>query len=364
MNSILHKRLKTGGLLAIFLMITSLGFSQGTENFENIPANANNYATRVWTGTNGAIWTAEKARTDQTINGRAIAFTNVQNATLTTTIPGGIGDLTLTTKRIFAGNTGTISVSVGGAIVGTFPYGTAVQTTTISGINYSGDVVLILKTDGNNKIAIDDLTWTAATAVNTGPNIFNVVQTPAVDNVTSTDEVSVTADITDNDGIASAQLNWGTSTGDLSNSITMTNSGSGDNYAIETEIPAHAHGTTIYYMIEATDSNAVPATSTTLEMSYTVMDVMGVNNNNMLSGIHLFPNPLNDDTFYVYAPKLNGEQVEVKISDMAGRQVFSDTLNCEDNKLGVSVNNSLTSGVYLVTVNFEGEANTYRLVKQ
>ena len=91
---------------------------------------------------------------------------------------------------------------------------------------------------------------------------------------------------------------------------------------------------------------------------------LGVENNNMLAGVRLFPNPLNDNTFYVHAPKLNGEQVEVNITDMAGRQVYNNTLDCQDNRIAVSVNGSLTSGLYLVTVKFAGEENTYRLIKQ
>ncbi len=93
-------------------------------------------------------------------------------------------------------------------------------------------------------------------------------------------------------------------------------------------------------------------------------EILSVNTNNLLAGIRLFPNPLNDNIFYVHAPKLNGQQVEVKIADMAGRQVYNNTLDCQDNKIAVSVNKTLNAGVYLVTVKFAGEENTYRLIKQ
>lgn len=354
---------KTHCLLVLVFMTTAFGFSQGAETFNNIPANANNYATRVWTGDNGEIWTAEKARTDQSINGRALAFTDVANATLTTTILGGIGDLTLTTQRIFAGTSGTVSVSVGGVIVGNFPYSASVQTTTISGINTAGDVVLVLKTDGNNKVAIDDVIWTAGPAEeNTPPMITNIQRD--IEYVTPTDEVVVTADITDSDGVASAELHWGAASGVLTNTITMTNNGAGNNYSIATAIPAHVLGTTIYFVIEATDSNVVPATAISAEMSYTVMEDLGVDNNNLLTGIRLYPNPVTDDTFYIHAPKLNGQHVKLKITDVSGRQIFNETLKCKDSKLAVSVNNIFTSGVYLVTLNVTGETSTYRLVKQ
>jgi len=91
---------------------------------------------------------------------------------------------------------------------------------------------------------------------------------------------------------------------------------------------------------------------------------VGIKDNNMLAGSRLFPNPINGDTFYVQAPNLNGERVEVSISDMAGRQIFNNTLDCSDNKVTVSVKNTMTSGVYLVTLKHAGEAQTYRLVKK
>lgn len=361
MKSVLQKRLKAATLFILVFLVTSLGFSQGTESFSNIPANANNYATRIWTGDNNETWTAEKARTDQSINGRAIAFTNVNNATLTTSIPGGIGDLTLTTQQIFSGNGGTISVSIDGNIVGTVPYSSAVQTTTISGINASGNVVLILKTDGRNKVAIDDVIWTAG--ANTPPVISNIVQTPDASTVTDTDEVLVTANITDNDGIASAELSWGTSSGNLSNTIVLTNIGPGDTYSIVTNIPTHPVGTTVYYNIQATDNNAIPATSISAEMSYTVIEIIGVNDNNKLDGIHLFPNPLQGDTFTLYAPNLKGTKVEVMITDISGKSIFNETLNVVGNQIVVSMS-PLTSGVYLVTLKSAEQANTYRLIKQ
>ncbi|MEO8934657.1 MAG: T9SS type A sorting domain-containing protein, partial [Xanthomarina sp.] len=95
-----------------------------------------------------------------------------------------------------------------------------------------------------------------------------------------------------------------------------------------------------------------------------VESALSINDNNMLAGSRLYPNPLNDGTFYVHAPKLNGEQVQVNITDMAGRQIFNNTLAVSDNKVTVSVNSDLTSGVYLVTLKHAGESHTFRLVKK
>ncbi|HLV13983.1 MAG TPA: endonuclease [Xanthomarina sp.] len=134
------------------------------ETFENIPANTNNYTSKNWTGDNGGSWTATDARTDQTLNNRAIT---IRNGALTApTIPGGIGELTVSTKRVFGGTSGSFNLKVNGTVVGTIPYGDqdVVQTTTIPNINVSGDVSIVI--DGNsstNRVVFDDLSWTCYT---------------------------------------------------------------------------------------------------------------------------------------------------------------------------------------------------------
>lgn len=91
---------------------------------------------------------------------------------------------------------------------------------------------------------------------------------------------------------------------------------------------------------------------------------LSVKDTNMLAETHLFPNPLNDSKFYVHAPKLNGKRVEVNIVDMAGRQIYNEALNCDENKVAISISEDLTSGLYLVTLKHADEAYTYRLLKE
>ncbi|MDG4947060.1 fibronectin type III domain-containing protein, partial [Weeksellaceae bacterium KMM 9713] len=145
-------------LCAIFLSF--IGYAQGVETFENIPSNrSGSYGARLWIGDNGATWEASDARTDQTIDGKAIT---VRDGSLTTTISGGIGNLTLTTQRKFGGSSGSLTVLANGDVVGTFAYGDSEQTNTIAGINLWGDVALEIQTPGNgNRVAMDNLIWTS-----------------------------------------------------------------------------------------------------------------------------------------------------------------------------------------------------------
>lgn len=141
---------------------TVVSSSCASENFENIPASASSYATRTWTGDSGLNWTATDARTDQTINTKAICIRN--GYLLASTAADGIGSLTVTTQQFFSGNSGTFNLRVNGNIEGTIPYNTSgiATTTTIPAINIQGDVIISITDNSNGantRVAFDDLSW-------------------------------------------------------------------------------------------------------------------------------------------------------------------------------------------------------------
>lgn len=129
----------------------------GDENFSNIPANASDYTTRTWTN-NNVSWSATSARTDQTINGRAIT---IMGGTLTSSsVPGGVQILTVTTQLKYNGSDGNLNVFVNNNLVGTVPYSVTAKTTPIN-VNVTGDAVIkIVNPSSSNRVAIDDLSWT------------------------------------------------------------------------------------------------------------------------------------------------------------------------------------------------------------
>ncbi len=144
---------------------TVLTSSCANESFENIPTAASSYGTQTWIGDSALNWTATDARTDQTLNTKAIL---VRNGSLTaSTSPDGIGSLTVTTQQKFtSGNNGTFSLRVNGNIVGTIPFGAPgglATTTTISNINIAGDVIISITDNSNlatSRVAFDNLSWT------------------------------------------------------------------------------------------------------------------------------------------------------------------------------------------------------------
>ncbi len=131
----------------------------GTENFENIPASSNSYSTRTWTN-NNITWAATDARTDETLDNRAIVIRN--GSLQSSSISGGIGNLTITTLLKYSGTSGTFKLFINGIEKGTIPYSDTVTTTTISNINVSGNVTISIQNNSttSNRVAFDDLSWT------------------------------------------------------------------------------------------------------------------------------------------------------------------------------------------------------------
>ena len=145
----------------------------GAETFENMPVNSSSYSTLTWTGDDGIEWNATKSRTDQTLNGRAVAIAllrdNEAGSMTSSTFANGMGSLTASTMRAFSGGAGNLNVLVNGNIVGTLPYDTAQQTTTISNINISGNITIEITRSGSeeDRVIIDDLTWTCFSTLST-----------------------------------------------------------------------------------------------------------------------------------------------------------------------------------------------------
>ncbi|MCD9617900.1 endonuclease [Chryseobacterium gleum] len=163
------------------------GGSCGTEDFSTMldgSSSPSSYATRTWTN-NNITWTATSARTDETINGKAVCT----KGTLTSSvISGGVQSLTLTTQRKYNGNNGNLNVLINDVTVGTIPYSSTVTTTTIN-VNVSGDVTIkIVNPNSSDRVAMDDLSWTCfgstlATAENQkGKSEFTVYPNPVRNN--------------------------------------------------------------------------------------------------------------------------------------------------------------------------------------
>ncbi|WP_400079703.1 endonuclease [Winogradskyella sp. R77965] len=159
------------------------GGSCAFETFENIPDNNSSYSDRTWTGddNSSAQWQATRARTDQSINSRAITIDvrDMSDGSITSPLlSNGIGSLTVTTQRAFSGGSGTLDVSVNEVFVGTIPYGSDVQTSTISDINFNGNVQILISKNSSSgdRVIIDDLSWTCFPSLSVGDEVLKRVK--------------------------------------------------------------------------------------------------------------------------------------------------------------------------------------------
>jgi hypothetical protein len=140
----------------------------GTENFTNLPTNSpGNYLSRSWTGTDNVTWTAEGARTDQTLTGKAVCFGD--NATgnrwvKSPTYTDGIGRLKFKYVRGFTNtNARNIQVWVNGVQIGA---NISVNTSSNTPqeydevLNIPGDVEIEIRSISNGQVIVDDIEWT------------------------------------------------------------------------------------------------------------------------------------------------------------------------------------------------------------
>ncbi|NLN24649.1 MAG: hypothetical protein GX163_03140, partial [Bacteroidetes bacterium] len=211
---------KNSAFLLLMLMITSVTFSQGLEDFTNLNISKSSYSSGNFTGNNGIAWDYVEVRGTDT---SSVTYPNVDhpammlrrasdNSSITSSlIPNGIQDFSVKLYKGFTGN-GNRQVELfinGQSIAQSTPFDDFDEHIfTVNNINVAGDFTLEIRNVTSSQVVIDDISWTAYNpGVNLPPTISQITLTPDVYNITSTDIVTVEASITDPDGVASATLN-------------------------------------------------------------------------------------------------------------------------------------------------------------
>lgn len=120
-------------------------------------------------------------------------------------------------------------------------------------------------------------------------------------------------------------------------------------------------GETLYAF--SVDSND-PLSIASDRFSIGTENLLSVNSNDMLAGVQLFPNPLSDNTFYINAPKLNGETVTVTVNDMLGREIYNAQHVFSGATVHIELTNEINNGVYMVTLSSNGEDRSLRIIKR
>lgn len=173
--------------------------------------------------------------------------------TATITDDGTISSASLKWGTSLNSLTNTLSMSAG-------PNNTWTNGTAIPG-QVNGTIVYfqIEATDNASNTATSSVqSFTVGTPLSPPPSISNITRIPS--NPTVNNPVSITASITDDGSVSSANLTWGTDSNNLSHTISMSST-SGSTYMTTTSIPGRALGDTVYYRINASDNLTQSSTS-------------------------------------------------------------------------------------------------------
>ncbi|MFA7361612.1 MAG: kelch repeat-containing protein [Candidatus Kapaibacterium sp.] len=150
------------GLLFV-LFLTNVLYGQGGESFTNLPtSSSSSYISRSWTGDDGVTWTATDARTDQTINGKAICLGSSGTGYVKSFVYSN-GIKTLTFKYVRAlSNTSlrSLDVRINNTSIATVTVSnTSDEVQTFSQtINTTGQIEVRIVSTGY-QVKIDDISW-------------------------------------------------------------------------------------------------------------------------------------------------------------------------------------------------------------
>lgn len=156
----MHQKLTLFFLSLTFLLAGFTSNAQGSETFTNIASGSSSYSNRTWTGDNGLTWSAIEARTDQTLNGKALA---IRDGSITCNgIPNGIGSLSFKHQQVFTGSNPVLEVYINNTLVGSVSPTTTIATASINNISVTGTFNLeIRQVTPTLRVIVDDITWTS-----------------------------------------------------------------------------------------------------------------------------------------------------------------------------------------------------------
>lgn len=195
-------------------------------------------------------------------------------------------------------------------------------------------------------------------AGNVEPNITNVSIAPT--SPTADDDVQVNATIIDEneeDNIT-AELLYGTSSDDISNTATFSNEGTGDPDVYGGIIPAQAAGSTVYFEIHASDND----TTSIYEGNYQVEDQADGIEDQISLSLKVYPNPGNGQFAVEFEETMN-KPYEVSVYNMVGKLVYQQQFNNVHGKQTIDITGQ-NDGIYYLKVKSEKGEKVLKLIKQ
>ena len=228
--------------LIVSILVSSLGFSQGTETFDNFPSTSSSYVDGSFTGQDGSIWTHVQCRGDVQITGQSIMIgrnRSPQSEFHSGIIPGGVGTISFDYMQAFTTNV-NLTILVNDVVYGTVTSSGEQNVVRASGsitVNQAGDVVIkfINVNNSDGQVVVDNVTWTGystACGVVLGAVDYSCVSNTVGDN---NDTVTISIPYTGSDAsITSVTTSTPGSVGGddpavtANGTITLSNLGEGD----------------------------------------------------------------------------------------------------------------------------------------
>lgn len=329
-----------------------------TEDFESLEVKKNQYLPEVVWTKNGITWTATSSRTDLEIDGKALT---IRNGSLTSsTIAGGIGSLTLTTKLPFKDKAGDLIVKVNDVEVGKITYvaGGELTTTTIDNINIEGNVVISIVNETSNRVAIDNLSWTCYSNNSTPPIDNKDAEAPTMPTnvvITDTTTESISLEWTaskDNVGVVAYNVYVDgvlVATVSTSNAaITGLNPDTEYSFTIVAKDKAGNQSAQSDTIVGRTKAVVVIDPKPIVEMPrYTLPNVVEKGK------MAIYPNPVRSyEPFVIYGLE-RGKVYTAEVYNSAGR-LITKFENIKGEDAMITINQHLASDVYILRVNGKG----------
>ncbi|MGM0635246.1 MAG: T9SS type A sorting domain-containing protein [Bacteroidota bacterium] len=185
------------------LMLTSLGFAQGLETFDNVDLSGSTYSDGSFTGQDGSTWNFISCRGDIDIidDDQALTLRNVNSgitAEVTSgTISGGIGTLNFDYMQAFS-NDVELQVLVNDVLYTTVTSDDEQDVALNSGdivIDQPGDVVIKFFNPDGAQVAIDNVEWTSFDGT---PQPFLSISAPSDNQVFAPSTTEIDVDLTVN----------------------------------------------------------------------------------------------------------------------------------------------------------------------
>lgn len=189
-------------LLLAFFALPMFTFGQGLETFDNATAlpTGSAYGDGSFTGNNGIVWNYIHCQDALAypIDGNGILLRRSNEpSSLSTTITGGIGDISIDTRKGYSSNTQRkIELVINGTVHTQFepvyPSGESATVVpfVVTGINVEGTVDVQLRmygATGNQHIVLDNIEWTAYAATGCNITSANLTALTCNNNTTTAD---------------------------------------------------------------------------------------------------------------------------------------------------------------------------------